>query len=149
MERVALISDTHGLLRPELADELQGVERILHMGDLGSAEVLPGLEKIAPVVAVRGNVDYGKWARSLPETRTIELFGTRLHLLHNLDDLDLEPAAAGIGLVLFGHTHRPHSGEREGVRYVNPGSVGPRRFDLPASFAFLEPDLTVDFRSLA
>ncbi len=149
MERIALISDTHGLLRPELVDELEGVERILHMGDLGSADVLPGLEKIAPVVAVRGNVDYGEWAQRLPETKTIELFGTRLNLLHNLDELDLEPAAAGIGLVLFGHTHRPHSGERDGVRYVNPGSVGPRRFDLPVSFAFLEPDLSIDFRTLA
>jgi putative phosphoesterase len=148
MTRVALISDTHGLLRPELVEELSGVERILHMGDLGSAEILPELERIAPDVAVRGNVDFGAWARSLPETETIELFGTRLHLLHNLDDLDLEPAAAGIGLVLFGHTHRPHSETRDGVRYVNPGSVGPRRFDLPVSFAYLEPDLTVDFRTL-
>ncbi len=145
MGRVALLSDTHGLLRPEVVRALEGVDRILHMGDVGTPEVLDGLRAIAPVHAVRGNVDHGAWARELPRTHLIEVFGADLLLLHNIAELDLDPAAAGIAMVLYGHSHVPKEEERGGVRYVNPGSIGPRRFDLPISFAFLGEDLAVEF----
>jgi putative phosphoesterase len=145
MARVALVSDTHGLLRPEIPRALRGVSLILHMGDVGSPDVLDKLEAIAPVKAVRGNVDHGAWARALPETDVVEVFGANLFLLHNLAELDLDPKAAGVAMVLYGHTHVPKEEEKAGVRYVNPGSIGPRRFDLPISFAFLGEDLGVEF----
>jgi len=143
--RVALVSDTHGLLRPEVVRALKCVDRILHMGDVGTPEVLEGLRAIAPLHAVRGNVDHGSWARELPRTHLIEVFGADLLLLHNIAELDLDPAAAGIAMVLYGHSHVPKEEERGGVRYVNPGSIGPRRFDLPISFALLREDLSVEF----
>lgn len=145
MGRVALVSDTHGLLRPEVARALRGTDLILHMGDVGSPEVLEDLRAIAPTRAVRGNVDHGAWARELPESDLVPLRGANLYLLHNLAELDLDPAAAGVAMVLYGHTHVPKEEEKNGVRYVNPGSIGPRRFDLPISFAFLGEDLSVEF----
>ena len=147
---IALISDTHGLLRPEVVDRaLQGsVEKILHLGDVGNEEILRELEAIAPVVAVRGNVDRGALAARLPKTAVTDLFGAHAYLLHNLDELDIDPAAAGMRFVLFGHTHKPYDQLREGVRYLNPGSIGPRRFSLPISFALVEDDLSVRFVEL-
>jgi putative phosphoesterase len=145
MGRVALVSDTHGLLRPEVVRALEGVDRILHLGDVGGPEVLAGLRAITRVHAVRGNVDHGAWARELPATELLEVFGSNLFLLHNLAELDLDPLAAGIAMVLYGHSHVPKEEDRGGVRYVNPGSIGPRRFDLPISFAFLDEDLSVEF----
>ena len=145
MGRVALVSDTHGLLRDDALRALRGASRILHMGDVGSPEVLDGLRAIAPVTAVRGNVDRGEWARELRETEMVEISGRNLFLLHNLAELDLDPAVAGIEMVLYGHSHVPKEEEKGGVRYVNPGSIGPRRFDLPISFAFLGEDLAVEF----
>ena len=145
MGRVALVSDTHGLLRPEVARALRGTDLILHMGDVGSPEVLEDLRAIAPTRAVRGNVDHGAWARALPESDLVPLHGANLYLLHNLAELDLDPAAAGVAMVLYGHTHVPKEEEKNGVRYVNPVSIGPRRFDLPISFAFLGEDLSVEF----
>jgi len=142
---IGLVSDTHGLLRPEVLAGLRNVGRILHMGDLGSPDVLERLRRIGPVEAVRGNVDHGAWAQMLPETALVEAFGARLYLIHDLADLDLDPAAAGIRMVLHGHTHRPGVEERDGVLFVNPGSAGPRRFDLPVSYAYLAPDLSVRF----
>lgn len=144
---IALISDTHGLLRPEVAERLAGVDLILHMGDVGKPAVLAGLEAIAPVRAVRGNVDFGELAR-LPATDAVEVYGANAYLLHNLAELDIDPKAAGVDLVLFGHTHAPHDEIKDGVRYVNPGSIGPRRFDLPISFALLEPGLRIRFHTL-
>jgi putative phosphoesterase len=143
--RVALVSDTHGLLRPEALRALRGASLILHMGDVGSPEVLDGLRAVAPVKAVRGNVDRGAWAREMPETDVVETFGFDLFLIHNIAELDLDPKAAGIAMVLYGHTHVPKEEEKGGVRYVNPGSIGPRRFDLPVSLAFLGEDLAVEF----
>jgi hypothetical protein len=145
MRRAALVSDTHGLLRPEVLRAIRGVERILHMGDVGSPDVLDGLRAIAPVHAVRGNVDRGAWSRELPETELVEVFGANLFLLHDVAELDVDPEAAGIAIVLYGHSHVPKDDVRDGVRYVNPGSIGPKRFDLPVSFAFLRDDLSVEF----
>jgi putative phosphoesterase len=145
MGPVALVSDTHGLLRPEVLRALRGVDRILHMGDVGAPEILAELGRIAPVEAVRGNVDHGPWARHLPATRLVAVGGASLYLLHNLADLDIDPAAAGIAMVLYGHTHVPRDERLDGIRYVNPGSIGPRRFNLPVSFAFLREDLSVEF----
>ena len=145
MARVALVSDTHGLLRPEALRALRGTSRILHMGDVGSPDVLDGLRAIAPLTAVRGNVDRDAWASELPETDVVDVDGSSLFLIHNLAEIDLDPKAAGIAMVLYGHTHVPKDEERGGVRYVNPGSIGPRRFDLPISLAFLADDLSVEF----
>lgn len=148
MTRVALVSDTHGLLRPEALRALRGVSLILHMGDVGSPDVLDGLRAVAPVRAVRGNVDHGSWARELPETDLVEAFGSNLFLIHNVAELDLDPKAAGIAMVLYGHTHVPKREEKGGVLFVNPGSIGPRRFDHPISLAFLGADLEVEFVTL-
>ena len=146
---IALLSDTHGLLRPEVIGALRGaVSKILHMGDVGDQRILAELEAIAPVVAVRGNVDRGALGARLPETAVTDLFGADAYLLHNLDELDIDPAAAGMRYVLFGHTHKPYDQLRDGVRYLNPGSIGPRRFSLPISFALLEDDLSVRFVQL-
>ncbi len=148
MRRLALVSDTHGLVRPEVLRALAGVERILHMGDVGSPDVLDALDAVAPVTAVRGNVDHGAWARALPATQLVDAFGASLFLLHNLADLDVDPAAAGIAIVLYGHTHVPKEEAKGNVRYVNPGSIGPKRFDLPVSFALLGENLSVEFVTL-
>jgi putative phosphoesterase len=147
MARVALLSDTHGLLRPEVVRGIAGVERILHMGDVGRPGILDELRAVAPVTVVRGNVDFGELA-SLPDTAVVDLFGATAYLLHNLSDLDLDPRAAGFDFVFYGHTHQPADDGRDGVRFVNPGSIGPRRFSLPISYALLSDDLSVEFVTL-
>jgi uncharacterized protein len=137
--RVAgLISDTHGLLRPEARQALTGVDLIIHAGDIGAPEVLEELRALAPVHAVRGNNDRGPWARGLPETHALEVDGASLYVLHDLNELDLDPAAGGFTAVVTGHSHRPAMSTRNGVLYINPGSAGPRRFSLPVAVGFLE-----------
>ena len=132
---VGLISDTHGLLRPEALAVLTGCERIVHAGDVGSPEVLDGLERVAPVVAVRGNVDRGAWADRLPANQVAKVGTVRLYVIHDLAALDIDPAAAGFAAVVSGHSHRAGTFERGGVLFINPGSAGPRRFNQPASVA--------------
>jgi putative phosphoesterase len=134
---VGVISDTHGLLRPEAVAALTGVERIVHAGDIGSPDVLTQLERLAPVVAVRGNNDRDAWAADIPETEVVEVGGVSLYVLHDLHELDLNPRAAGFAAVIAGHSHQPRLDERDGVIYLNPGSAGPRRFKLPISLARL------------
>jgi len=134
---VGVISDTHGLLRPEAVAALTGVERIVHAGDIGSPDVLTQLERVAPVVAVRGNNDRDAWAADIPETEVVEVGGVSLYVLHDLHELDLDPRAAGFAAVIAGHSHQPRLDERDGVIYLNPGSAGPRRFKLPISLARL------------
>ena len=136
--RIGLISDTHGLLRPQACAALAGVAHILHAGDIGKAEVLNELERIAPVSAIRGNNDTAAWAAAIPETLTVELGGLRIHLLHDLKELALDPAAEGIAVVVTGHSHKPSIYGRNDVLFVNPGSAGPRRFSLPVSVALLD-----------
>jgi hypothetical protein len=133
-----LISDTHGLLRPEAVEALQGSELIIHAGDVGNPEILESLRGIAPVVAVRGNVDKEEWAQILPPTAVAEAGAVMIYVLHDLNELDLDPRAAGFQIVVSGHSHKPGKMEREGVLYVNPGSAGPRRFQLPVTVALLE-----------
>ena len=133
MTIIGVISDTHGLLRPEAVEALRGVDRILHGGDVGAPEILKELEMIAPVTAVRGNVDSGTWARKLPFSEVIELDGVAIYMLHILENLDLKPEAAGFGVVVYGHSHVPKIEEKDGVLYFNPGSAGPRRFKLPVT----------------
>ena len=135
---LGLISDTHGLLRPEALSALEGSRSILHAGDVGDLAILEQLQSIAPVHAVRGNVDTEPWARSLPLTQVVELANTSIYMLHRLQDLDLNPKAAGFHIVVSGHTHKPDSHLRDGVLYINPGSAGPRRFSLPTTVARLE-----------
>ena len=134
---IGVISDTHGLLRPQAVKALKGVELIVHAGDIGGPEVLSALEQIAPVQAVRGNTDRGEFGDSLPLTRVVEVGGLQLYVLHELFTLDLDPAAAGLAAVIFGHSHRPHQEQKDGVLYLNPGSAGPRRFTLPVTLAIL------------
>ncbi|MGH8445540.1 MAG: metallophosphoesterase family protein [Solimonas sp.] len=134
---IGLISDTHGLLRPEALAALQGCAAIVHAGDIGAAEVLTALAGLAPLYAVRGNNDTSAWARDIPETRTFELDGQRLHLLHDLKTLALDPRRERIAAIVSGHSHRPLIESRDGVLYVNPGSAGPRRFSLPVTVARL------------
>jgi len=134
---LGVISDTHGLVRPEALAALAGVERIVHAGDIGDREVLDALGRVAPVTAVRGNNDRGRWAADIPETEVVEVGGVSLYLLHDLHELDLEPRAAGFAAVISGHSHQPRVEERDGVLYLNPGSAGPRRFKLPISLAKL------------
>ena len=137
MSTWGVISDTHGLLRPEVASALRGVDRILHAGDVGREQVLHELNRIAPVTAVRGNVDAGAWAGALPLTAEVEIDGVWIHMLHILDDLALDPVAAGFAAVIYGHSHTPSIERRNGVWFINPGSAGPRRFSLPATVARL------------
>ncbi len=134
---IGVISDTHGLVRPEALAALRGVDRIVHAGDIGSADVLARLETIAPVSAVRGNNDRGPWAEALPLTDVVLIGDVSLYLLHDLHELDLEPRAAGFAAVISGHSHQPRMDEKDGVLYLNPGSAGPRRFKLPISIARL------------
>jgi len=134
---IGVLSDTHGLLRPELLPALAGVDHILHAGDVGDPEILTALARIAPVTAIRGNVDTQGPTSLLPATELIELAGCHLYMLHSLDDLDLNPHAAGIGVVIYGHSHQPSIEHRQGVLYLNPGSAGPRRFNLPITYALL------------
>lgn len=137
---IGLISDTHGLLRPEALELLRGCALILHAGDIGRPEILVALEALAPVLAVRGNNDGEDWALAIPETRTFEAGGRRFHLLHDRKELALDPIAEGIDAVISGHSHRPKIETRQGVLYVNPGSAGPRRFSLPIALARLSVD---------
>jgi putative phosphoesterase len=134
---IGVISDTHGLLRPEALAALAGADIIIHAGDVGSGNILDPLRGIAPVFAVRGNIDHGTPAASLPATAHVEANGLMIHVLHNIADLDFDPAAAGFAAVVFGHSHRPSVETRDGVLYLNPGSAGPRRFTLPVSVARL------------
>ena len=133
MSRIGLISDTHGLLRPEAIEFLQGCAHIIHAGDIDKAEVLRELTNIAPVTAVRGNNDKGTWAKVLPETQLLEFESKLIYVIHDIASIDLDPVAASIDVVVYGHSHKPHQEERGGVLYINPGSAGPRRFKLPIS----------------
>lgn len=137
MPRVGLISDTHGLLRPEAIAFLRGSDVIVHAGDIGDARVLDALRALAPVTAVRGNNDTGTWARAIPATAVLQVDGVSIHVRHDVSELDLDPRAAGFQVVVSGHSHRPSVKERDGVLYVNPGSSGPRRFKLPVAVAEL------------
>ncbi len=130
---IGVISDTHGLLRPEAIEALRGSERIIHAGDVGSPEILDALSTVAPVIAVRGNIDKAPWSQKLPETQVLELGGVSIYVLHDLAKLDLKPKAAGFAVVVSGHSHTPKQETRDGVLYFNPGSAGPRRFKLPVS----------------
>ena len=130
---LGLISDTHGLLRPEAVEALRGSDHILHAGDIGAPEILEALTKIAPVTAVRGNVDTASWARALPETEVVRAGGVSIYILHDLGRLDLKAEAAGFDVVVYGHSHQPKIEEKNGVLYFNPGGAGPRRFRLPVS----------------
>lgn len=134
---LGVISDTHGLLRPEAVAALRGSDLIVHAGDVGRPEVLDELRAVAPTHAVRGNVDREAWAESLPLTAVVEAGGHQLYVLHILEDLDLVPEAAGFSAVISGHSHKPHAETRRGVLYLNPGSAGPRRFRLPVTVARL------------
>lgn len=135
--RIGLISDTHGLLRPEALAFLAGSDQIVHGGDIGNPEILERLAAIAPLTVVRGNNDTAAWARQIPATAHIVPGGVPLYVIHDLKELDLDPAAAGVRVVVSGHSHRPACVERGGVLYVNPGSAGRRRFSLPISVAEL------------
>jgi putative phosphoesterase len=136
--KIGVISDSHGLLRPEVAPAFAGVERILHLGDVGKASILEELKKIAPVTAVRGNVDQTGLCRELPETEVVMIGGRYVYMLHDLGALHLDPAAGKFAAVLSGHTHIPNFYTRKGVLYFNPGSCGPRRFQVPVTVGLLE-----------
>jgi len=136
--RVGVISDTHGMLRVEALHALRGVDHVVHAGDVGDPLVLDRLRALAPLTAVRGNMDLEPWAERLPGSAEVEIGGVTLHVLHALERLDLDPAAAGFAAVIHGHSHRPSVTEQDGVLYVNPGSAGPRRFRLPVSLALIE-----------
>ena len=133
--KVGVISDTHGLLRPEAVEALRGSELIIHAGDVGKPEILEALRQLAPVYAVRGNVDRGSWAQTLPLTEIVGVGSRLLYVLHDLNELELEPSATGFAAVICGHSHQPYIREQNGVLYLNPGSAGPRRFKLPVSAA--------------
>lgn len=134
---VGVISDTHGLLRPEAVAALHASEIIIHAGDVGGSQILDRLRAIAPTFAVRGNVDTSAWAKVLPLTDVVDVGGLQIYVLHNLADLDVDPKAAGFAAVISGHTHRPLAEVRDEVLYLNPGSAGPRRFSLPIAVARL------------
>jgi uncharacterized protein len=135
---IGLISDTHGLLREEAVHALRGSDLIIHAGDVGKPEVIEILSTVAPVVAVRGNVDKGTWASRLPTTAVVTAYSALIYVLHNLKELDRDPAAAGFHILVSGHSHKPERTERAGVLYLNPGSAGSRRFSLPVTVARLD-----------
>ena len=146
---IGILSDTHGLLRPEVLPALTAVQHILHAGDVGDPAILTALAAIAPTTAIRGNIDTHGPCANLPSTEAIELDGRLFYLLHSLHDLDLNPAAAGIACVISGHSHKPTIETRAGVLYLNPGSAGPRRFSLPVTLALLDTaDMTPRLISL-
>jgi uncharacterized protein len=132
---IGVISDTHGLLRPEAVAALAQVDHILHAGDVGDAAILDRLRSLAPVTAIRGNIDVAGPCAELPATDTVEIGGHLFYLVHAIEDLDIEPRAAGVAVVVYGHSHQPAMEERKGVVYLNPGSAGPRRFNLPVTLA--------------
>jgi uncharacterized protein len=135
---IGLISDTHGLLRPQALRALEGSDLIIHAGDVGDPEILEALKTLAPVFAVRGNVDTEPWALAIPETEVIETEPATIYVLHDVHALDLDPVAAGFQIVISGHSHKPARTEHGGVLFLNPGSAGPRRFDLPVMVAQLD-----------
>jgi putative phosphoesterase len=130
---VGVISDTHGLLRPEALSALRGSDQIIHAGDIGDRQILDKLAAIAPLTAVRGNVDHGAWAQKIPAANVLEIGEVSIYVLHNLEELDLKPEAAKFAAVVYGHSHVPKQELKNGILYFNPGSAGPRRFKLPVS----------------
>jgi putative phosphoesterase len=138
---IGVISDTHGLLRPEALDALAGVQHIIHAGDIGSPEIVPRLTEIAPVSAIRGNVDTQGWAQAFPSREVVTLAGRTIHVVHNRGDLDLDPRTAGFDMVISGHSHAPWVETIDGIVYLNPGSAGPRRFRLPVTLAQVETSI--------
>ncbi|MGJ5081741.1 metallophosphoesterase family protein [Bradyrhizobium sp. HKCCYLS3013] len=136
--RIGIISDTHGLLRPEAEQRLGGVDHIIHAGDIGRPEIIDHLRAIAPVTAIRGNIDGADWAKAYPATVTVVLGGRCFHVVHDVHDLTIDPAAEGIDMVVSGHSHRARIETRDRVVYLNPGSAGPRRFKLPITLATLD-----------
>jgi putative phosphoesterase len=145
MQRIGLISDTHGLLRPEALAFLVGCDRIVHAGDICDRSVLDRLETIAPLIVVRGNNDVGAWADALPVAWTIDVGDVKIHVIHDIADLARHPAPDGVDLIVHGHSHKPAIIERNGIVHINPGSAGPRRFSLPISIG----ELRIDGRSVA
>jgi putative phosphoesterase len=137
-QSIGVISDTHSLLRPEAMRALEGSDLIIHAGDVGDPKILDALKTLAPVFAVRGNVDTAVWALALPENEVIETEAATIYALHDVHALDLNPAAAGFHIVISGHSHKPGKSEQDGVLFLNPGSAGPRRFDLPVTVARLD-----------
>ena len=135
--RIGIISDTHGLLRPEVIKQLAGADHIIHAGDIGAPEVSKGLRSIAPITAIRGNIDAGAWAQDYPDTELVLLGGRAFFVLHNLNELKLDPSVSGFDIVVSGHSHRPKIETKNGVLYINPGGAGPRRFKLPIAVAIL------------
>ena len=135
--RIGLISDTHGLLRPQAMKQLAGTDHIIHAGDIGGPEVVEGLRRIAPTTAIRGNIDVAEWSKGYPDTEFVVLGGRALYVLHNVNEIKFDPAASGFDVVISGHSHRPKIETKNGVLYVNPGSAGPRRFKLPIAVAIL------------
>jgi uncharacterized protein len=135
---VGIISDTHGLLRPEAVRALQGCHHIIHAGDIGAPEIIPALNKIAPVTAIRGNIDTEPWTTKFPPTEVVELDGVFLYVVQDVKAIDLNPQAAGFAAVISGHSHQPKQEWKDGLLYFNPGSAGPRRFKLPISLGILE-----------
>jgi hypothetical protein len=151
MTRVGVISDTHGLLRPEAMAALAGVEYIVHAGDIGAQAVLDQLRQIAPVTAVRGNNDKESWAEGLPDTNVLNVLDRTLYVLHDISELEVDPSAAGYAVVVTGHSHKPAVVTKNGVLFVNPGSAGPRRFSLPVTIAILDighDDIRAEIREL-
>jgi putative phosphoesterase len=142
--KIGVVSDTHGLLRPEVLPALAGVERILHLGDVGDPEILKSLATLAPVTAIRGNIDRSGPCGRLPETEVLLLEDRYIYMLHDVHTLHLDPAAARFSAVLYGHSHKPHIAHRKGVLYFNPGSCGPRRFELPITIGTLTIALDSD-----
>lgn len=136
-EQIGVISDTHGLLRPEALEALEGVVHILHAGDIGDPTHLDALARIAPVTAIRGNIDRGRWAEALPETVNLTIRGLRIHMIHDRKDFHADPEAEGWDVVISGHSHRPGIEDTGIPLWLNPGSAGPRRFRLPITLAFL------------
>ncbi|HEX6773422.1 MAG TPA: metallophosphoesterase family protein [Acidobacteriaceae bacterium] len=136
--RIGVISDTHGLLRRAAVQSLQGAEHILHAGDVGNPAILEELRSVAPVTAIRGNIDEGGRCANLPATELVDLGGRSIYMLHDVKQLDMNPEAAGIAAVVFGHSHQPAIEWRRGVLFLNPGSAGPRRFQLPVTVAWLD-----------
>ena len=138
MIRIGIISDTHGLLRASAIERLAGTTHIIHAGDIGAPKVIEELRRIAPTTAIRGNTDRGEWATGYPDTELVNLGGRAIYVLHNVNELEVNPATSGIDVVISGHSHRPKVDINNGVLYVNPGSAGPRRFALPIALATLE-----------
>ncbi|WP_415874246.1 metallophosphoesterase family protein [Clostridium sp.] len=138
MHKIGVISDTHGLLREEAISAFNDVDMIIHAGDIGDSYIIEKLNTKAPVAAVRGNNDKGELAKIYPKTEVVEIGGKFIYILHDINELDLDPKGAGFDVVISGHSHKPSIEERDGILYLNPGSAGPRRFRLPVSIAYLE-----------